>query len=258
MRFSFCASTQYIPAVIEAGFDCVDLRVQNAFAATIPEDEYRLKRAELDKYDIPRISAVTLIPRTFRLLGNNSDVETVKDYIRITFRRAKELGLENIVFGSAPARDLPDGFDVTAGMYQMVEFSKFLADEGAKNNLTVVLEPLHKKEANTFNTVASGALLVQMVNHPNFKLLTDYYHFTADDNDLTSLALSMPLIRHAHIATSLNRRYPGVEESDYSAWMNVLKTGGYDGVISVEASGDISVEVLAKSVEVLRNAWQNA
>lgn len=258
MRTAFCANVADVPTVIAAGFDCTDLRTQTFFGAHIPEDEYRSQLVDLDKCDIQRVSGIGLFPKNIRLIGENPDTEAAKEYVKITFRRAGEIGLENIVFGSVPARNLPEGFDPTAGLLQMVEFSRFLADEAAKYNMTVVMEPLRKKAANTFNTMASGALLVQKVDHPNFKLLTDYFHFVTDDNDLTALALSVPYIHHAHIATAANRRYPGVEESDFSGWMHTLKAGGYDGVISVEGGGDITVEVLGKAVEVIKKAWQEA
>jgi hydroxypyruvate isomerase len=45
-----------------------------------------------------------------------------------------------------------------------------MAPIAARYDVVVVLEPLNKKECNLINSVFEGGVIVEEVNHPNFRL----------------------------------------------------------------------------------------
>lgn len=258
MKLSISAALENAPLMAEAGFDCIDVPIGLCASARIPEDKWKASLAAYEKSPLPLAGSAGLFPGDLPLTGPKANLDDVMNYLKVTIARAAAVGVTHIVFGSGVARNVPEGFDMGKALDQVLEISKRMADLAANANVTIVLETLHHGETNTFNTIAAGALLVNRVNHPSFKLLTDYYHFAKCDNDLTSLVMATPLIRHTHIATAEHRRFPGMEYSDFSQWMHVLKAGGYDGVIAIEGGGDFNVECLRQAATVLREAWEKA
>ncbi|MBR0458468.1 MAG: sugar phosphate isomerase/epimerase [Victivallales bacterium] len=258
MKVSVCGSFDQVELAAQAGFDAFDPGIPKHFSARIPEEEFQ---AMLPKYlasPLPFAGGAGLFPADMHLTGPEADMDAIKAFIDVTMRRAGQAHLRCAVFGSGAARKVPEGFDWSVAAKQIVEVGKYLAEAAAKNNVIIVQEPLNHRETNTFNTVAGGAMLVHAVNHPNFRLLNDYYHFAECDNDLTSLALSTPLIAHTHIATAKNRLAPGQEESDFSAWMHALKANGYDGVIAIEGKVTWELDALKLAVKTIREAWEQA
>jgi sugar phosphate isomerase/epimerase len=58
---------------------------------------------------------------------------------------------------------------------QLADTCLILGREASKYDITIVIEPLNKSETNIINSVAEGYKLAQQVNHPNVKLLADFY-----------------------------------------------------------------------------------
>src|SRR5438067_348962 len=71
--------------------------------------------------------------------------------------------------------------------------------------------------------------------------LVDSYHLWAEDEPLENVERAMKHIRHVHVADRAGRVAPGVSgvaaENDYCDLFRLLKSGGYDQTISVEALG---------------------
>ena len=84
---------------------------------------------------------------------------------------------------------------------------------------------------------------VAAVGHPNLECLVDSYHLWMEDEPLENLRLAMPSIRHVHVADKVGRTAPGESgQSDYRPFFRVVNDGGYDGLISVEATAfDVAV-----------------
>ena len=116
-----------------------------------------------------------------------------------------------IVFGSGGARNIPDNFSRGEAWKQLIDFGKRAAALAAANGITIVVEPLNRSECNVINSIGEGARLVEAVDHPNFQLLLDSYHFWLEDDSLSELERRLPMIRHVHVADKIGRAYPGGE-----------------------------------------------
>jgi sugar phosphate isomerase/epimerase len=208
---------------------------------------------------VPILAGNVLLPGALRVTGPDVDHEVQKTYLIRLMSRAGLCGLKTIVFGSGAARKIPDDFSHDLAWHQVIGFSKLAAEAAEANGITVVAEPLNRGESNVLNSVDEGARLVEAVGHPNFKLLVDSYHFWLEDDSLMELKRRMPMIRHVHVADKVGRVFPGESGvADYRPFFAVIKAGGYDGPVSIEALGGDFRVVGKRSLEYLRQQWQSA
>jgi sugar phosphate isomerase/epimerase len=127
--------------------------------------------------------------------------------------------------------------------------------------VTIVVEPLNRRECNIINSVADAMDVVGSVAHPGLACLLDSYHSWVEDEPLDRIAGAVRWIKHVHVADKDGRVPPGESgTSDYRPLLRILKEGGYDGMISVEGNfpeADIRRNG-AKVLEFLKRQWQEA
>ena len=85
-----------------------------------------------------------------------------------------------IVFGSSGAKNVPDGFSYDQAWEQIVQAMQIAAPIAAEHGITIVIEPLNKKEANIVLTGAEGLKLAREIDRPSVQLLIDYYHMALE------------------------------------------------------------------------------
>src|SRR5207248_1535864 len=124
---------------------------------------------KLKQSPLPVPACNLLVPPQLKITGSEADLARLRDYMTNVTARAGQTGTKVLVFGSAGARNIPDGFDRGKARQQIVDFVKMSADLAARHAVTIVAEPLNRKESNVINSVAEGMEYVSAVNHPNFK-----------------------------------------------------------------------------------------
>lgn len=210
---------------------------------------------------LPVEAANTLVPASLKITGPAVSMDALRAYMSRVTERAQRLGLKVLVFGSAGARNVPEGFDRHRANEQIVEFLKMLAPMADKRHLTLVIEPLNRGESNIINSVGEAVEFAKKVNHPSIKVLVDSYHFWLEKESLDNLRDHMPWIRHVHLADVNGRVPPGESHSadDYRAFFRVLKNANYDLGISVETGQPWDIASRATPVLALvRKAWEDA
>ena len=208
---------------------------------------------------LPIRSANMLVPGALRITGPDVDEERLAAYMRVVLRRAEQLDIRTLVFGSGGARNVPDGFPCDTAAEQITEFLRTSAAAAADYGVTIVIEPLNRGECNIINSVAEAMKYVVAIGHPNLQCLVDSYHFWIEDEPLDELRLAMPSIRHVHVADKVGRTPPGESgQSDYRPLFRVLKECGYDGLIAVEAKSFDVATSGRQVLEFLRNQWNEA
>ena len=166
--------------------------------------------------------------------------------------RAGQAGVEVIVFGSGGARQIPDGFDAREAHAQLVRFCSLVAPIARHHGVTVVVEPLNRRECNVLTTVGECAALVREVAHPGLRLLVDAFHFLRDNDSIEDLVANADLLAHVHVATTANRLAPGAEPCDLKAFFKALARGGYNGRVSIEGSIPNPAKELPAALALLR------
>jgi sugar phosphate isomerase/epimerase len=165
-----------------------------------------------------------------------------------------------LVFGSGGARNVPDGFDRTKANRQIEDFARSAADAAAAavSDVTIAIEPLNRGECNILNTLAEAAAIARRIAHPNLRVLVDTYHLWLEEEPLQHVADAMDLVAHVHVADKDGRVPPGESgTSDYRALFRILKSGGYDSRMSVEASRFDVAGRGAAVLSFLKQQWKD-
>jgi sugar phosphate isomerase/epimerase len=258
MRFGICTTIEKSPAARDTGWDYVEESVQGLLQG-LESDERWTGRDRAKKSALPVLAANMLVPASLKITGPDVDRERLAAYMRAVLHRAEKLHIRTLVFGSGGARQVPDGFPRDTAAEQITEFVRTSADAAGEYGVTIVIEPLNRGECNIINSVAEAMKYVAAVGHPNLKCLVDSYHLWMEDEPLEDLRLAMPSIHHVHVADKVGRTAPGESgQSDYRPFFRVLKDGGYDGLISVEATAFDVAASGRKVLEFLRKQWNEA
>ena len=174
-----------------------------------------------------------------RLLGDSAQVDVACEHARKVLAKAAALGGDIAVLGSGPARSRPEGMSEIEALERFSTTVWRLGDIAAAAGMRIVIEPLSPADNNLILTVAQALAFVQQLTHPAVGVLADLYHIGCNGEDYIALAHTSGLLWHAHIAHPTKRHYPTAEDgADYAAFFAALREGGYDGRISIEASGD--------------------
>jgi sugar phosphate isomerase/epimerase len=174
------------------------------------------------------------------------DPKAALDYAERVCRRADEVNLKTIVFGSGGARNVPGDFTAKNradhpktedGTAQMTEFCRQLAARIADCKVAVVIEPLRPNESNIVNFVWQGLQMVEDVGSPRIQQLADLFHMMMGREDPESIVKAGDRLKHCHIATKEKRAYPGANDTEaFLPYFSALKRIGYTGGVSCECS----------------------
>ena len=257
VQVGWCTGIRNVAAAKAARFDYVELNTMEY--TRMSDDEFAKAVADIKQIGMPTPVSHQFIPATIRLTGPEIDRDAQMSYIRKAFDRAAALGVQTIVFGSGPARRVPDGFSKDEAFRQLTEFGKRIAVEARRRNVTVVIEPQREQETNIINTAREGLALVNAINDPNFQLMIDFFHMAVEKEDPQIVVDARQHLRHVHFAKPMGagRAFPLTrEEYDYAPFFAKLEQIGYDGRISIEATPtDVAVEG-PQSVALLRRVFQ--
>jgi sugar phosphate isomerase/epimerase len=234
MEYGVCGEPKVAGILAGTGYDFVELHVQRDLRTMEQEEAFLPRLREIKAAPVPAAVANCFVPGSLKITGPEVDVDALKRYVTTAFGRAQQAGIDTIVFGSGGARRIPEGFDRDSAWEQLVGFGSMIAPIAKHHDVTVVVEPLNRRECNVLNLVGECAEYVRQVDHPNVRLLVDAYHWALENDSYDDLVDALPLICHAHIATYKSRLAPGLEPCDFSEFFGALKEGGYDGRLSIE------------------------
>lgn len=258
MKFGICTSPTHAALAREQGWDYIEGNTQSLLQGQRPDAQWDQQEA-IAGSALPVLACNMMVPGELKITGPAVEPEALHDYMDAVLRRAGQVGIRTIVFGSAGARNVPEGFDRDTARQQIIDFARMFAPLARGYGVTVVAEPLQKAESNLLNTVAEAMEIVQAVDHPGFRCLVDSYHFWKENEPLENLRHAMPWIRHVHVADLEGRVAPGMSgTSDYQPFFKTLKAGGYDGLISIECDGFELQRDGEQVLAFLRQQWERS
>ncbi len=240
MRYGMCMgieALENIKIAKAAGYDYVEC---NFGQLSRREDEvFETFKATLQENDIKCEAANCFIPGDLAIIGNDYHSERFSSYIENGMRRGSEVGLKTVVFGSGGARKVPEGFSFAEAFRQLGDFlNSVVSPIAEKYGITVVIEPLRKKETNIIHTVKEGVMLAALSGKDNIAGLADLYHVDGAGDTNDDIRVLKGYIKHAHLANPTGRRFPkSLDEYDYQGFIDALSFAGCERC-SVEASCD--------------------
>jgi sugar phosphate isomerase/epimerase len=235
MQIGFCtdpATLATLPARPRCDF--IEGHVVNFLAPEAPDAEFAPRAAALRSCGFAMPAANVLLPPALKVAGPDIDYARLERYATTTFRRAREIGMSLVVFGSAGARMIPEGFPATKAFEQYVDILRQFGPLAEANGVALVVEPLNRGECNLVNTILEGAEAVRRANTPAVRLLVDLFHMLRNGESPDDIVKVGPLIRHAHLAEKQDRGAPGVNGEDFRPFLRALRRTGYNERLTLE------------------------
>lgn len=230
------AGVEFVEKLADFGFDYIELPLAEMTA--LPEEDFATLVGRVNKSGIRCETCNNFFPKTMRLTGANVVDAEVDAYIDKALARARRLGVDRVVFGSGPAKNVPEGFPLRNGYLQVVDLLRRAAPVARAAGITIVIEPLRKGECNLINSFAEGCALARDVDDANVRVLVDYYHLTEEKEPAQNIReFGREFLRHVHFARCAGRSYPDSPEEDngYQDFFAALRDCKYDLRVSLEA-----------------------
>ncbi|MDR2882754.1 MAG: sugar phosphate isomerase/epimerase [Alistipes sp.] len=231
-----CTSIRNAQKLKDAGGDFIELSVTGFLQPQLSDDEWTAGNyAQALASPLPIYACNGFFPGNIKLTGPQHDHDAALEWCEVAFRRARQLGIRMLVLGSSGARNHPEGYDKATAVAEFTELLRRMGPVAGQYDVTVVLEPLRKAEANYMNTVAEGVAIVKAVGHENIRCLADIYHMLEENEGPEVLVAEREYIGHMHVAEKEGRSVPGTHGEDLAPYYNAMRRAGYRGGLSIEA-----------------------
>ena len=234
----------------EIGYDYIELSLAHMMA--LSDSDFDALEKRLDHSGLRCEACNNFFPPHIRLTGEDVKMDQVLDYVKKALDRTSRLGVAVIVFGSAGAKNVPEGFPKDQALIQIVQLLQAIDPIAKEHRITVAIEPLNKLESNIVNTVAEALSLAREANGEQIKLVVDYYHLMMERESLNIITKAGDFVRHLHFAEVEGRMFPKKNERDYEVFFAKLKEIGYTARLSIEAFSDNIVADASRSLSLMR------
>jgi len=217
MKIGVCASPNQLPLVSELRYDFIETNFSEI--TDMEENGFKEQTALIEKYSIPSETFNIFFRGGMQLYApdGNQDplLAEVAAYARKGFSRASAWGGKVAVIGSGFVRGIPEGMTREQTEAQFVRVLEVCGEEADRYGMKIVVEPLSRRECNYIHTVAEGAAVARMANHPAVGVLVDFFHHWKNDDNFDSITDNADILYHAHYARPDDRNAPN--ESDREA-----------------------------------------
>lgn len=257
MRISHFGFTEEADKIAKAGYDAIELHIKEIMSFDNAEFETAKKRIKdsglaSEVFDNPLPLDVVIAEDTF-------DFQYYNEYLKKAVFRTSQMGARYFVYGNGRTRSLPEGEKRKEAVKKNRELLRNLCDTAAKENITIMLEPLHSSICNSVVSIPEAFAYAKELGCPNLKTLLDFRWFAAGGHPYSIIEEYADFIKHVHVDNPIHafpeRRVPMLEDGfDYSLLFETLKKICYKGLISYEANTFDNYEKdLKKGLELLES-----
>jgi D-psicose/D-tagatose/L-ribulose 3-epimerase len=246
IKIGVCALTEELDAVVRYGFDYVELAA--ASLAAMSDAAFQSFKTKLTNSPIRAECCRSFIRRRdLRVVGDAVNQNALREYLDHTLGRCRELGASIIVWGSSGSRNVAPGFSREKAWNQIQEFLSLAGEIAERHQMIIAIEALRHQESNIINTGAEALQLVHEVNHPNIKMIIDYYHMRVEHEDPAIVWKARDEIIHFHFANPHKRLWPksAAEDPVYDEFFKLVKKIRFQGRISIEGVGSLAQDATA-------------
>jgi len=214
MKIGVCTSPDKLPLLTELGYDYFEACF--SWLADLDEESFRAQTALVEKY--PLAGEVYNIffrggDQLYAPDGNQEPLlREIDAYAEKGFCRAASWGGKVAVIGSGFVRGLREGMSREETDRQFARVLNVCGEAAARHGMKIVVEPLSRNECNYIHTMAEGAAVARMADHPAVGVLVDFYHHAKNGDDLDSLPQYADMLYHTHYARLSDRGVPQEED----------------------------------------------
>ena len=233
-RFGVCAGPGQIAAAATAGYDYVELNLNDVLQMN--EGEYRAMAAEMEKYGVYAEVVCGMLPDDVQLVGEGVRSQAIHQALDLTFDMAQALGAELVIFDCERSRILPHGFDPAMAWRQLGNFIRILQSYAANFDVKVALLPLRRSAAELMNYVTEATLISAMLHLDRVGVAASLFNMAMEAESLPQLKRTGSLLWHMRMSNVLGNRPPKAGDGeDYAAVFAALNEMDYGGRITMEA-----------------------
>lgn len=253
MRYGICTGMENAGLLKALGYDYIELSVTKTMQ--LDAQTFREQKQALEASGLEAECFNILFPKTMNLVDGSTDPAALRAYLEKTMTLIAELNGKIVVFGSGKCRTCPPDLCYIDAYRRLTQACRLTGEIAARYGITVVIEPLSRKETNLICTMAEGALLQKDVGRENVGLLSDYFHVCANGDAVNDIRIIRDF-GHIHIASGNGRRYPLPGDGEaYTDFFSALKAVGYNGRMSIEGKTD-DMETDAKAALACLKQWE--
>jgi sugar phosphate isomerase/epimerase len=234
MKLGLYIDIKHGPAFADQPFDFVEENVQTLLVPEADEAAFRERLALVRSLAKPVRAANRLLPPDLKPIGPAVDEARLQRWGENVFRRAEEVGVKTIVWGSGVARRIPPGFPREEAREQFLRAVTSFAPLAERHGVMIVIEPVARTDSNFISSLADGADIVQSVGHPSVRLLADNFHMMIEDEPPTEIERFAGILEHVHLSEIKRRAVPGTYGDDLRPYLRALKNIGYDKSLVLE------------------------
>lgn len=232
-----------------AGFDGIDLRGDRV-GPRIAETHALIRDTGLT---VPTVYGRLTSPLLARTLGERADAIAV---LRRRLADAAAVGATRLIvvpiFG-APRLVVDRGGGVgEIELALLMVLLDELREEAQSRGVSLVLEPLNRRETHLLHSPTATAELTRRLGSPWVGTMVDTYHMDLEGQDAVreaeAIADQMQLV---HLSDR-DRTLPGAGGIDFAPLLRKLASLGYTGFLGFECNGPFELQELRASVEWVR------
>jgi sugar phosphate isomerase/epimerase len=210
--------------------------------------------------------AVSAVVGSIKLLDTDplvraNGVETDRERLALAHALGANDMIEVPVFGPNKFQDLSP--IMTAREVEerlLVAQLKELAPDVQHSGVNLMLEPCNQKETHFLYLQSQAAKLIEAVDAPGFRILSDFYHMQLEEKDIAATLREYgKYTAYCHLADGKARTEPGSLPFDYRPGFRALKEWGFSGWLTMECKATDNPEAaLERALAYIKKQWADA
>ena len=202
-----------------------------------PDAVFEQQRERAVGAPIPVRGCNVFLKAGLRCTGPDADHARVLAYAAIAFERLQRAGGSFIGLGSSDARRIPEDWPKAKADEQLIALLTAMGPLAARHRITVSVESQRREEVNYLTRIAEVVAVVAAVDHPNIRVLADFYHMAVMGDSPADIEKAGPWVGLTEIAERDRRTVPGVAGDDFRLAFAAVARAGYRGPITIEGNG---------------------
>lgn len=252
MLFGYSAMPDDCNRAKMAGYDYVEL--PGKVVAAMDDTEFAAFAKSLS---IPALRMNAYCPPEVVIAGPGYDRAAVREYAQKLLPRIALLGTEMVGIGSPMSRKLPPGFDPALARAQIEGFLLETVHVFEGRGVKVCFEALASFYCNTVNYLAEAVDIVEGLNHPDIKIVLDFYNMEHMQEADISLE-GVPFV-HVHVSDddgvyTLRSPLKAEKAAIHQQRLARLLDVGYDGGITLEVDIPFDSDRAEETLHIMRHA----
>lgn len=140
----------------------------------------------------------------------------------------------------------------------VADYLRKAAEEAAKQNITIAIEPVKRFESHLINTAEQALELIRITDTTNVKVHLDTFHMNIEEKSLPeAVLLCGDQLAYMHLVDS-NRGVPGMGHIPWLDLWKALKTIGFNGPACIETFNPETLEETCKMTFLTRRFGKSA